>query len=211
MRRLAYGGATLAFMGAAASAADLPVKAPPYTAPPAPLGYDWSGFYVGANAGYGVGRDPAGETKTTMLIGGLPASAITNEQFMLSPAGALGGVQLGYNWQIAPHWVAGLEGDWDASGQRDSVCIAQCTDFGAGTPVGLTVEQKISWLATTRARLGYAQGGWLAYLTGGGAFGHVTDNVTATFTSFGPPTVHTGAASFSRTLGGWGIGAGVAT
>ena len=36
-------------------AADLPVKAPAYKAAPPIAQYNWSGFYVGANVGYGWG------------------------------------------------------------------------------------------------------------------------------------------------------------
>jgi hypothetical protein len=50
--------ATIALMpliAAPALAADMAVKAPP---PPAVAYYDWTGFYLGANAGYSIGRDP---------------------------------------------------------------------------------------------------------------------------------------------------------
>ena len=39
-------------LGQIASAADLPVKAPVYTVPVAAPAYNWTGFYVGAHAGY---------------------------------------------------------------------------------------------------------------------------------------------------------------
>ena len=49
--------ATAAIVGisVSASAADLPRKAPAYI-PPAPLPYNWTGFYVGLNAGGSWGR-----------------------------------------------------------------------------------------------------------------------------------------------------------
>ena len=49
--------ATAAIVGisVSASAADLPRKAPAYV-PPAPLPYNWTGFYVGLNAGGSWGR-----------------------------------------------------------------------------------------------------------------------------------------------------------
>ncbi len=45
-------GAALLGLGivTSASAADLPRKAPAYVAP---IGYNWTGFYLGVNAGYG--------------------------------------------------------------------------------------------------------------------------------------------------------------
>ena len=73
MRKLAVVGATLfsIAMGAPAGAADLPVKVPP--PPPAAPAWDWSGFYLGVNVGYGVARDPIMETD-----GGTPLDAIHN-------------------------------------------------------------------------------------------------------------------------------------
>jgi outer membrane immunogenic protein len=48
--------AVIAMLTGAASAADMPAKAPLYKAPPPPLVTTWTGFYIGGNFGYGVGR-----------------------------------------------------------------------------------------------------------------------------------------------------------
>src|SRR5688500_11004476 len=50
--------ATTAFLAVAANAqaADLRAKAP-YLKAPVAMVYDWTGFYIGANAGVGMGRD----------------------------------------------------------------------------------------------------------------------------------------------------------
>jgi outer membrane immunogenic protein len=42
--------------GGSALAADMPVKAPIYKAPPPVQVFSWTGFYVGANVGYSWGR-----------------------------------------------------------------------------------------------------------------------------------------------------------
>jgi opacity protein-like surface antigen len=50
---------TVAFIAFAAPAAAADLAARPYTkAPPAPIAvvYDWSGFYIGANGGWGSSR-----------------------------------------------------------------------------------------------------------------------------------------------------------
>jgi outer membrane immunogenic protein len=145
MIRTGFAAAAILLAPLAAFAADLPVyKAPPsYVAPPAFV--NWTGFYVGLNAGYGFGKSnwdtPAVST---------------------SPRGLLAGVTAGYNSQTGT-WLWGIEGDIDYSGMKGS---ADCI-IGA-------CETKNTWLGTARLRLGYAGwNNWLPYLTGGAAFGNI--------------------------------------
>jgi outer membrane immunogenic protein len=186
-----------------ASAADMPLKAPP----PAPVPvYSWTGFYVGGNLGVGVGRDP---TTNPRLISGFPPLV---EQFDLSPAGAIGGGQIGYNWQAAPNWVLGVEADFEGSSQRDSrTCVLDCF-ITAGPGFVNTFEQftqRLNWLDTVRGRLGWTNGPALFYATGGLAYGKVTtgenffDGLTA------PSAFAAAAGSFSETKTGWTVGAGI--
>jgi outer membrane immunogenic protein len=176
-----------------AMAADMPVKAPPIVAST----YDWTGFYEGVHFGYGVARDPIttafSVTNTTTLV-----TSNTGERFRVAPAGWLGGVQGGYNWQFAPTWVAGVEVDWSWTDQHDSfVCATGCQPTER-----LSTQQRLEWLSTLRARLGYAHDGWLWYVTGGGAWGHVSETDYAAFGGSGIGTV-------DSTMGGWTAGAGV--
>ena len=128
-----------------ANAADLPrgpYKAPAYVAP---AYANWTGFYLGLNAGYGFGKS------------NWDAPAVSP-----SPKGFLGGLTAGYNFQTGT-WVWGLEADADYSAMKGS---ADCT--------GGSCETKNPWLATVRGRLGYAGwNNWLPYLTGGAAIGNV--------------------------------------
>lgn len=125
-------------------AADMPRKAYGPIDPPAPL-MTWTGFYFGGNAGYGW----ASVENTTN--GG--ASDLS---------GFVGGVQLGYNWQVNS-FVFGIEGDFQGSAQKKS------DDFSA-LGIAFTIDQKIPWFATARGRLGYAVGPWMLYATGGAAW-----------------------------------------
>jgi outer membrane immunogenic protein len=122
----------------------------------------------------------------------------------------LGGAQIGYNWQVAPHWVWGIEADWQWTRQRDSSCV----EFCARSPdIGLffvTLDQSLKWFATARARIGYAQDRWLWYVTGGAALGQVNDN----FANVVPnPALLLGqlggGISVSHNMGGWVAGVGV--
>ena len=78
--------AVAALSASSAYAADLPYSPPPSNSAiyaPAPV-YNWTGFYVGASAGYGWGT----------------ATASTSSAFNISPDGGLVGGQIGYNYQL---------------------------------------------------------------------------------------------------------------
>src|ERR1700747_1533837 len=102
-------------VGAPASAADLAakpyVKAPP--PPPPPPIYDWTGFYIGANGGWGQSRNCVGFLGT-----GVDFADGCRER-----SGGLVGGQIGYRWQFN-QFVVGVEGqgDWaDLSNTRVSL------------------------------------------------------------------------------------------
>ncbi len=178
---LAVAAATLLASGAA-SAADLAAR--PYTKAPAPMAavYNWTGFYIGAQVGGIWGH-------TDAVSGPFPGAF--NQTYSYDLSGVTGGGHIGYNWQ-ASNWVFGLEGDAEATSVRDS---------GIGT-LGFFHQTKINWLASARARLGYAAGNTLLYVTGGAAFGDVEISK-----ALAPGLVPFAVYSDTRT--GWTVGAGV--
>lgn len=132
-----------------ASAADLSA-APVYRGAPPPLvaAFDWTGFYIGANIGYGSARADASTD-------GLSGDEHLN--------GVLGGGQIGYNWQTG-NWVFGLEVDGQATGQKSSVSVS-------GGGITVTEDDSVPWFVTARGRIGYTVAPtWLIYVTGGGAW-----------------------------------------
>ena len=72
-------------------------------------GYNWSGFYVGVNAGYGVGSAP-----TSLTVNDAEANYFSPDlnplPGTLHPRGFTGGGQLGFNYQFGS-LVTGLEAD----------------------------------------------------------------------------------------------------
>jgi outer membrane immunogenic protein len=173
-------------------AADLPVR--PYTkAPVLAAVYDWTGFYVGVNAGVGLGRD---RVQSNFLVGGNPPYS-----FYESPQGGFGGGQIGYNWQTGSALgpiVLGLEADIQGGGLSDDR-----TNFNFFGLVTTGFTQKLDWFGTVRGRVGIANGPVLSYVTAGYAFGDVKTN--ATQSAFGLTT----AFSTDRTQSGWVVGSGV--
>src|SRR5665213_3175619 len=83
-------------------AADMPVKATmPAKAPMMAAPYNWTGFYIGVNAGGGWAKqDNSLETTAGALI----------QQNSTKLDGAVGGGQIGYNWQVN-QIVFGVEAD----------------------------------------------------------------------------------------------------
>ena len=221
-------GFSLAASGLAL-AADMVVKAPP--PPPAPV-YSWAGFYVGGNIGYSWGKasgdlnDPA--IAVFSGLGSLPTSFPES----LKPKGGIGGGQFGYNYQINPTWVVGLEADLQASNEHASNSQSASTSgiFGAlpvfagltSSAAATTFEARISWVGTARARAGVLiTPTTLLYGTGGLAFGGVkvsgsgaaSINLTTCIGGLGciPTGSASGAFAFSRstTKTGWTLGGGV--
>jgi outer membrane immunogenic protein len=178
-----------------AYAADMPLLAAP---PPR----SWDGFYAGLNAGYGVARSPTSFT----AVGFQPQ----NESFSLNPAGWIGGGQIGFNRQFAPTWVAGLEADIQAAGQKSSeVCAVICS---VATPIYVAMDQKLKWFGTVRGRLGWVTGPALLYATGGFAYGQVNTRVGYFAQAFlgGAPNP-TSIFDMSSTKAGWTVGGGLET
>jgi len=195
----------LALFGVA-GAADLsaPFKAPAYAPPPS----NWSGFYLGLNGGYAVANDPVNQALTGILATTPPSqlNESSSVNTRVTPQGGLFGGQLGYSYQTG-HVVFGLEGDIQWADQKDTACGLSCANDD-GAIVALTAQQKIDWFATARGRLGWANDGWLLYVTGGGAWGGI--NATTATSESG--LVETPPASASNTTssikGGWVVGGG---
>jgi outer membrane immunogenic protein len=169
---------TGAGLASAASAADLPTKAPRVYAPAA---YDWTGFYVGANAGWGWTN---GSGTITFTSGSGPVTGNGN--------GFVGGAQAGYNWQSGAI-VLGLEADAQLTANSGSF-------NGSAGGVSFTSTAKVPWFSTVRARLGYAFDRWMVYGTGGGAFGQGKSDGTLSTT---------GAFSSTKNFETWTAGGGV--
>jgi outer membrane immunogenic protein len=190
--------------GLTAFAADMPVKA----APPAPVAvYDWGGLYVGGNIGYGWGSsDPNLTFVDTNLVGfGGYFAAGGNVTPNVKPTGVIGGVQIGYNWMVSPHWVLGLVTDFQGSDVKASGTNS-FTPGNVFTPSAQSNSVQTDWFGTARAKLGFAQNNWLLYGTGGLAYAHVKTSGALTFQL--PPFVSF-TGSDSTIKAGWAIGGGL--
>jgi outer membrane immunogenic protein len=220
MKNLALAATLVVTLSGAAHAADLYRKAPI-----APIA-NWTGFYAGVNVGggwtnTGVGygtNDPA-VLELFNTVANLPANGDH-----IGSSGVLGGVQIGYNTQFRPAWVAGVEADF----QFADISGSGSTPYFGGALVS-SANQGIKSFGTVRARLGYlATDRLLVYATGGFAYAQLNSDVamtiaptaimlvngvvngvpTSTNCGFGSTTTCFAGSSSSLTPG-WTVGGGL--
>jgi len=173
----------LAMASSGAFAADMPVR----VAPPPPV-YNWNGFYIGGNFG-GVWDNGT----LTDNFTGASFSGGSLSRF-------IGGGQIGYNWQVSPQFVLGVEWMFDGTSPNNTTNTVTV----AGPNFGPTVIQgstTTNWVTTVAARFGYAANSWLFYGKAGGGWVH--DSATVTDINDGI------SVSASNTTGGWLAGAGI--
>jgi outer membrane immunogenic protein len=168
-------------MAAPAAAADLPART--YTKAPAYVAaiYDWSGFYIGINGGWGRSHDSRNFDPTATFLGSYDANG-----------GTVGG-QVGYRWQTGT-WVFGLEaqGNWaDISGSTAVV----------GVPA-ITLRSKTDALGLFTGQVGYAMNNALLYVKGGAS---ITDRNYQFVTTAGNALIS--STGYGTRLGGT-VGAG---
>src|SRR5262245_46817420 len=174
-----------------ASAADLPRNAPAIA--PTPIPPSWTGFYIGGDLGgaWMKGQDyafadPGNAAFNTCGPCLLPYSSpgLSGDHDL----GVLGGFHVGYNWQFAPTWLLGVEGDFAWTSLKSNASGPLFSDTvgapGVIVPVPgslLSFETEAEWLASLRARLGWIFApNWMAYATGGVAWGHFKSSANAT-------------------------------
>lgn len=216
-------GTSLCLSFASSQAADLPVKARPVA-----VVDPWVGWYAGGNIGYSWGR-----TTTEIVVG--PLGQVPGGGAFTFPGGTsyqssnvngvIGGVQAGYVGRIAPHWLGGVEADFQWSGQKGSgrggvgPNPTECT-FGSCTyTTAHDVTTRLNYFGTFRGRVGPEFNGIWLYGTAGFAFGKVSvsgnHSITLLDTSavqfgFPPEVVGTFLTpfSYSQLKGGWTAGVG---
>lgn len=151
--------------------------------------YDWSGFYVGVNAGYGsVNYDT-----TDIDAAGFGPWNVVGDSWSFNADGLVAGVGAGYNYQSGS-FVFGLEGDLGFLNADGSEATQ--------TSIDTVAEFDANWYGTLRARAGLAANRTLFYVTGGAAVLDADFGVS----DFIANSIDTRA---NDTLVGWTAGGGV--
>jgi outer membrane immunogenic protein len=187
MKKLCVTGLMLAALTGAAWSADLPMR-PYYKAPVAPVS-NWTGCYIGGNAGYGWQTN----TPTDPSFGSDLGHA--------SSGGFMGGGQIGCDYQFSGNWVIGVQGMFDGSSVNSSYAVPSAY---AGDPFE-TMSFKTDWVGTLTGRIGYViTPQTLLYFKGGGAWSRTSfSDADPSGLSYSPFLGQGNAL-----LSGWTIGGG---
>jgi outer membrane immunogenic protein len=108
----------------------------------------WNGFYIGAHGGYAGGSF-------------LPATITSGLATNVPLKGGFGGLQTGYNYQFAPHWLLGVEQD---------VSFGNISGSQSQSAPNPTITASTNYSGTVRERFGYIWDRALLYETAGIAF-----------------------------------------
>jgi outer membrane immunogenic protein len=185
MKKFFLGTVGLVGLGLAAPAvaADLPARI--YTQAPVmmPWLYDWSGFYIGGNGGWGQSHNC---WNVVTVAGAILPDGCRNQ------TGGIAGGQIGYRWQSS-QFVFGLEAQGDWANLTSSHISLVNPLFTTGT--------KVDGLGLFTGQIGFAWNAALFYLKGGAAVTSNRYDITPTFGGVG-------MASVSSTRWGGTVGTG---
>jgi outer membrane immunogenic protein len=200
MKKFAVALTVLAsFVATPILAADLAVKAPPPPPPPAPT---WTGCYLGVEAGYGWSR--VHDTVSYAPPG--PFFPLTPYAPSADPNGAMGGVQVGCDYQWGNQWLVGVIATYDFS----TISSGTNTTVNPLAPTYLphTFSEDIDGFGTVRGRIGWLFApNWLVYGSGGLAYGRIITSANSSFLPLGANTYsYPGTATWQT---GWTAGGGV--
>lgn len=187
MRKLLLVTAGFVAVAAPAAAADLAAR--PYTKAPPPMVapvYDWTGFYIGANAGYGWSH-------RCLDVTAISGVGVVDAEGCRDAGGGVAGGQIGYRWQTN-NFVFGLEaqGDWaNLRNSNDSLFFP-----------GNTWTSKTNALGLFTGQVGYAWNNVLWYVKGGAAVANQRWDLFSTAAGIG-------IAQAERTRWGGTVGTGI--
>jgi outer membrane immunogenic protein len=206
MKKLLLGSVALLALGvgAPAIAADMGVRprAVAYVA-----GTNWTGCHLGGSVGNEWGRNGGYTTtpQSTQSFGAvqipMPAGQQVAPGFDMN--GFIGGFYAGCDYQVGA-WVFGIEGDWSNVNKEGQVFDNFTFNIGGRvvtSPFDVNSAQE-RWVATARARVGYAVDKWLLYVTAGAAWARIRSSEWLI-------TEPTFAVLQDDTRTGWTVGAGL--
>jgi outer membrane immunogenic protein len=173
---------------------DDPYRYTPYDPAPSFLPFDWSGFYIGGQLGWGYANAESSDSVFDPFV------PLTRESLNFSQTGSsvTGGVQGGWQRQWG-HMVAGAEVAY-TSLRFDGSKLSPLSGLSSLVPL-ISRSVELRDIFTLTGRLGYADDRWLAYAKGGWANAEVS-------ASYSLPSTGIVTSSSSGRENGWTAGLG---
>ncbi len=167
------------------------------SSPPVAQPWSWTGFYFGGSLGAAAGTATFSDPLGPSIFGD-----------KVNTTSLLAGLQVGYNWQVAPRWVVGLQADTNYLDSGGDFTCMQSSSAIVGS--NCAVSPHVLGSLTGRAGLLVDQlGRTLLYGKGGGAWMNSDILITPNrdFTAAGTPA----GASTNANSNAWGgtVGAGI--
>lgn len=122
--------------------------------------FSWTGGYIGGYVGGAFGAKDA-VTGVPVTGAGAPIFAGPAASYNLDSS-VIGGYTSGYNYQFAPNWVIGYEGETGYIGVKGASAYA-------GSPTSIATTRAEGLYSVWAARFGYAFDRSLLYVKGGAA------------------------------------------
>jgi outer membrane immunogenic protein len=203
MKKLLIATAAVAF-ATAASAADLPTKAPPMVAA-APVA-SWTGCYVSGGVGYGLWNQDVSLTGNLLNTAGTAVIGTVNTATTTDGGrGWLGNVGVGCDYQVAPQFLFGAFADWDFMSLKGTNLPNEIAVIGGVTsPVAYNVKETNA--GHVGLRLGYLPyPNLLTFVSGGWTRAHFEESTA--FLTLSGVTIP-GLTYPDYNVNGWFIGGG---
>ena len=160
---------------------------------------NWTGFYLGAHTGYRWG----------ILEGSIPAGSPESDAgvvlpFLTSAGSGIFGFHAGYNYQVSPDILVGIETGWSWGRATANVNFAGQVEDAFAT---INYKIQLTWSGSVRGRFGLVANEWLFYGTAGIAFQHVKVSGASLVESSDGFAIS--SLSRGKTLYGYVVGVGV--
>jgi outer membrane immunogenic protein len=194
----------------------------------------WEGIYAGINAGYGYNDaintvsngygNTSGTANNSGNISNISGTTLAGSSGTITATGAVVGGQVGYNHKFKNNVVMGIEADMDyadvkSSSQSSSNYSISNTNYAGTNNINGIYNNSynrigLDWIGTIRGRLGYAAGKFLPYVTGGLAYGGLSNSSNSGFGyGYGGGSsqnvyASNGSGSSTSVRAGWALGAG---
>jgi outer membrane immunogenic protein len=195
-KALIAGVALLSLGTGVASAADLPVKAPPL---PPPVVYSWTGCYFSGGIGYGMWNQDhhIAVTGVPQVFNGTTVALTSDETS--GGRGWLGRLGVGCDYQVAPQFVIGAFADYDFMNLRTH------TYGNLGLIFGAEERESASW--AVGGRIGYLPYPDLLTFVSAG-WTQARFDAQNIFVTINPAVAIPGLTIDQHTYSGWFIGGG---